>query len=1222
MPPDKPKRKKNNRNRRKNKNNRGDPLNITDNQELDSEKLSVSEIKDVDVTLAESNEVNNDKPDLLVISTATKHSSDSESKNDLKHENFEIVKNDFSSLNEDYTVCSIENQSASTYVVEDPETKIIPKISSVNKSKSLDSDDVPKIVEISDESTNRQGDNNSLLVIDSSTVIVSEVESDVEWGKTDEIEKNDNLNVVELATGKFSITTMPLDIAHCDQTKSLLFEEEASLRNYLKTLNLSTQPENEDSLEIKAEIETTINREIKHKLRKKALTDEFFNQRLGPPRMLDVIDEEGSGESSTTSRRQSYLNDKKSDNEDLEDEVFEMEKKLNEKYDTKIIPKICNKSFGRLVPQECVLVGAKLKEPDVTEARGDWTVKTVEKMTGAEVVYLTDSSSSTSSIHDIGEDIDDGIETDVSVRMITPTIEVTDTENFLKKTFLSSTNNITNQIVLPEDRTEKNDPIEHIIKVNVEGDQNKDNKQCIGTELHEIVVLSTDDIKTDLYVKDIDEIKTNSSEINTTNTGNIDVTPQKQGNEYDIELKVIKCELNDAINNLIKEVSSETEINNETFSRQDSSSSVSSSQCTAKYNPNTSSLNDVSNMTNEEIFEKDIKQQNDVGYGSSHVKDVIVHVSEFTTQNNKSFNFNEPLSLKNYCLKKISSLPYGEKILEELASVSQRLQYLHIQEAFIKEGNIQLEESKLSQIPLLESLDNVTIKSIKGSIPPPIKPRRSSLIKKLPEDERGSVLPSKTESTYICLSPSKKKLLENTNTIFSKEESNSHTETRKMQVEHKDYDACKETEKGYTSDSSPIVSFKSQTGSRLLALIQDPKITKNINSTKTQFSSSSDKFEKKYSTTESNFTISDHKYNTFQDFSSYFKPIPPPRPRKLSSTFYESDSTDFSHNTLHSMKSEKKIFHYSTGNLNKEIEEDVSTIQNMHRFYTNVRDQLNDVNYPRRPSLPKDLCDQQMEYIRQKEREVDEEIRRLEDKPRNPHFNQQRRGPRAPLISEKEVVEKKIKDANNYSISHKKYPFINSPRYIDSDKKREKGKLSSLFSSSQEELQREQMYSEYVSQMAAREERKQHKIIKITNTPTEQHTVSKSLSDLEFLGSKINNPIEKEFISKARERWNKLGIKDPETEDENEVNKNIFKEPKVIEHKIKVITGGEEKEIQKLPTHLQEFVRFTAKEKDQGSQDSGESKSEPASPHVVVWCAVIVVVLAVVKYLLRMLRNK
>ncbi|CAH1647223.1 unnamed protein product [Spodoptera littoralis] len=1320
--PERPKRRKNNKNKRnKNKNNKPEVIkNNSDEKKLDSgESCNSKTDSKEDLVENESVDLKEIEQEILEPSIENENATGSTSSNvvnlngDLNNNSEQIIENVPTSPTD--KCVTVDAVDASAYVVEAPgqsrQSKSKVKLSS--KSKSLDDDEATKIIDITEDVAVEPSNENALALIETQNVIVTHVDSDVEWENAAELNEVDVKQPQELVTGTLSITSIPLTVAQCEQTKSLTPDEEKSLRSYLNTLNLATQPDGVNSIEIKTEIEEIINQEIKHRLRKKAMADDFFLHRLGPPRMLDVIDEEGSSGSSMTSRRQSYLSDKKSDVEDLEDDVFEDNKSKLTKQKKMMSTAVHKKSFGKLVPQECLLVGAKIKEPEVSEARGDWTVKTVEKMTGAEVVYLTDTSSSTSSLHEIGDE-DDGVDTDVSVRMITPTIEVTDTENFLKKTFISNTDNKQHVFTNPDeiteipiqvmnneqvsDKTEKkntkriiklqveNDqninmdenvsekmgtervveviydkeikensqsivrddtkPNEHIIKIALEQDVKKndeeintsnktDNHRTLRQESgncseesknivehissqnsHEIVVLSTDNIKTNLYVKDIEEpINKNDNKKQTTQ------------NKYELESKLIKCEFNDAINNLIKEVVSESEDTNEnakeTFSRQDSSSSVDSSQCTAKYNPNYSSLNDIVSMTHDETTMNNKTNSEQLSATASHVKDVFECVTGASRQNKTiaDDDTKEPLKLRDLCVRNIATLPYGKKILEELASVSERLQNIALYGTTAKVIDKKPNTDKMPhyRLPDVSSIDTITIPvKTKDPVPPPVKPRRSSLRKTSQEEEHWTGVPTKTEPVYVCLSPSQKMLMEKTNTVITKDEASHLVDMHRKFVDRRGYNeqykSDKEREESDT-DNTPIIPFKSQTGSRLLALIRDPTLTNNINSLNQRLNSSTDDIQMKRTTT--TFMKSNHDRFANRDFS--FKPIPPPRPKKYSSSFYESDeSSDFTDSSMRSMKSERKFFHYSTGNLNKEIESDVSSIQNMHRFFTDKRDEMNDYKCPRRPSLPKDLCEQQMEYIRKKEKEVEAEIQRLEALKSNIPQMQKQSGPRAPLISEKEVIDERIKDSNNYSISRKKDVVMTSH---GSEPK--KGKLSSVFSSSQEELLREKMYSEYVSQMAEREERRQHKVIKITNpTPssTNHITISKSMPALDILDAKVNNRIEKEFISKARERWDKLGIKDPETEDERE-STNVYKEPKVIEHKIKVIEGGEEKDVKKLPSHLQEFVRFTAKDTEKSTSSAGESPG-PASPHLVIMCAVIIIVIAVGKYFLRLLRNK
>ncbi|XP_037868621.2 c-Cbl-associated protein isoform X3 [Bombyx mori] len=1203
--PEKPKRRKN-KNKRKNKHNQQNSngeKNACETSAIES-SLSENQNSETSTTLCEIDNVSSCSKscintNLLSPSSAAVQAIEVITQEVSEGEQCDLIE----TVNENISDLNDNIHEIQTYIVETPEQKKpTPKISNSVKSKSLDNDDDPKIVEITDD-TLLVSESCNIPIIDCSNVIVTDVDSDVGWEKIDEL-KTRNPFTGEVATESISITTLPLNVAQCENIKSLTPDQEASLRNYLKTLNLSTSPDNLNSIEIKTEIEQIINREVKHRLRKKASADDSFPQKLCPPRMLDVIDEEGSSESSMTSRRHSYLSEKRSDFEDLEDDVFEDTNAIREKFAAKPPVALRNKSLGRLVSQECVLVDAKIKEPEVSEARGDWTMKTVEKLSGAEVVYLTDSSSSTSSIHEIEEETDDSIDTDVSVRMITPTIEVIDTEHLLKKNFLSSGQNIsddhnTSQLENQDVMENKRINNERFIKIELEKNTTEDLPTTSTKEMpesHEIVVLSTDNINTNLYVKELgDEIeklesicKSSGSEI-TKNLNESNVT--KRDTKFDLEIKVIKCELNDAFNNLIKEVTSDSESSNdfqnckENFTRQDSSSSVCSSQSTAKYNPTSTSLNDISDLHNDEASESTAndnicvkvtdKTHSNV---SSHVNDVIEHVTGVSKSylTNEGCSIQHPNTLREISVKKIASLPYGDKILEELASVSERLQNVSINKMSPTKKTYNSKDSH-------SSTKQTTINA-----PPPIKPRVSSLKKPLENEHNVDVAP-KSEPKLLSMSPSQKMLMEKTNsTATTRDNVGRRTEQYSKKITNEEFkidsrDVFQNTE--HNLNTNTLTPLKSQTGSRLLALICDPTITSNVNSLKTRCDNSFTQTQNNLSYRQLSKEKNDFKAShLMRELSGTFKPIPPPRPRKISLGFYESDdNSDFAENSLRSIKTETKKFHFSTGNLNKEIESDISSIQNMHRFYTNVRDKTIDYDKPRRPSLPKDLCEQQMEYIRQKEKEVEAEIQRLENQSRMKTQNL-RKGPRAPLISEKETIENDIKNGDKVLISRKRDVVMSSQDLIKN--RNDKDKLSSLFSSSQEELQREKMYTEYMTQMAERMERKHHKVIKITNTPTSIRSISKSMPTLENFDSKVNNKIEKEFISKARERWEKLGIRDPDTEDEREVSRKVFKEPKIIEHKIKVIESGEEKDVQNLPSHLQDFIHFTIKDKGEETNSS------------------------------------
>nr|XP_034829825.1 uncharacterized protein LOC117986978 isoform X3 [Maniola hyperantus] len=832
-------------------------------------------------------------------------------------------------------------------------------------------------------------------------------------------------------------------------------------------------------------------------------------------------------------------------------------------------------------------------------------------MTGAELVYLTDSSSSTSSIYDLNDDLDKGEETDVSVRMITPTIEVTDTESLLSKTFLTKIDDqnsnescvskgATKSTVSTENETKNLKDIE--INSNFEHDT------------HEIVIFSTNDIKTNLFVKDINESESTADseklcegnnlklENNSEKSSLSSFNPPRDTDIYDLEIKVLKCELNNAINNLIKEVISDSEsckeTSGDTITRQDSSSSIDSSQCTIKYNPTNTSLNDVSNILQEDTYNNANKDNLQIDAVSSHVKDVLQSVTAKPPLISKKIEdgyCKQPSKLRDICVKKITSFPFGDKILEELANVSLRLQNMSVlaserNQAVTKQSINKVSQINVEQCQLRKSSEYKTLHHNEYSnIPPPILPRKSSL--KISQDEPIKFVPPKTEAKYECLSPSQKMLIEKTNTTVErgfKSQPNVN---------------ISETSNGNENKSirlipTSIAPMKSETGSRLLALLKDTSISNNLNTHTLEntnlnhipkMKTHSETFSKRLLDeidSANQYKETTRTKNSFSTVSSNsFKLLPSPKPKKLSTYSYESDGgSDFRGNSFRTMRSNKKYFHYSTGNLNKEIEEDISSIQNMHRYCTNLRDQSNEPS-PRRPSLPKDLCDQQMEYIRQKEKEVDAELQRLEQEQSRSKY----RGPRAPMVSE---------DRSNYNqiFDPKSKSYINndftSP--FQTHKNTGNSKLSSLFSRSQEELLREKMYSEYMSQMAEREQRKQQRVIKVTQTPVNNSLVSKSMPLLDNFDSKVNNRIEQEFISKARERWCKLGIRDPETENKKDKEgSDLYREPKVIEHKIKVIESGEEKDVQKLPSHMQEFVKFTVKDKE---QDTGSTETVMIAP--------------------------
>lgn len=127
---------------------------------------------------------------------------------------------------------------------------------------------------------------------------------------------------------------------------------------------------------------------------------------------------------------------------------------------------------------------------------------------------------------------------------------------------------------------------------------------------------------------------------------------------------------------------------------------------------------------------------------------------------------------------------------------------------------------------------------------------------------------------------------------------------------------------------------------------------------------------------------------------------------------------------------------------------------------------------------------------------------------------------------------------------------------------------------------RRRMYDEYVRKVMEREERKHHKVVKIST-----HEDLKRCDDGK---STCMTTVEREFIEKARDRLNKFGINldgsETETEKDKkgggrEGEKRVEKKEKEEEEGVKakcLIDGKEFEDSKKLPKHLQEFLDMPA----------------------------------------------
>ena len=129
------------------------------------------------------------------------------------------------------------------------------------------------------------------------------------------------------------------------------------------------------------------------------------------------------------------------------------------------------------------------------------------------------------------------------------------------------------------------------------------------------------------------------------------------------------------------------------------------------------------------------------------------------------------------------------------------------------------------------------------------------------------------------------------------------------------------------------------------------------------------------------------------------------------------------------------------------------------------------------------------------------------------------------------------------------------------------------------EVFRKQMYDEYVHKVLEREERKHHKVIKISSHYDLQKT--------DKCGDGNLSVVEKEFIEKAKNRMNKFGIHLDDSDSEFS-GTGEKKEDDELRKARCLVDGREVKDARSLPKHLQEFLQLSAKIPDE--EDEGESR--------------------------------
>ncbi|KAH8370785.1 hypothetical protein KR093_004965 [Drosophila rubida] len=199
----------------------------------------------------------------------------------------------------------------------------------------------------------------------------------------------------------------------------------------------------------------------------------------------------------------------------------------------------------------------------------------------------------------------------------------------------------------------------------------------------------------------------------------------------------------------------------------------------------------------------------------------------------------------------------------------------------------------------------------------------------------------------------------------------------------------------------------------------------------------------------------------------------------------------------------------------------------------------------RRASLPRELHEQQLKYILGKEEALKLEFERLQQERRRLLDEMQR----APSVLQLQAAPRR----DSYRTASGKLPTL-----------------------SEDEVFRQQMAEEWMHKVAEREQRRQHKIIRISKVEEEQHTEGAPHEQAN---------ISDEFLSRVRERRHKLSMpadSDWESGAESQPQPPSTAQPgsesDAEASQVRVLEGSAQTQLRELPRHLREFAKFASSE--------------------------------------------
>lgn len=1015
----------------------------------------------------------------------------------------------------------VEELPVSDYKVEFPVAAPVKKKTNNNnmvKSRSLDDDEKLKITELTDEEPG------AIVSVSESTAIVSEADSDVEWEVVADLAMQKQNSGQQFGT--MSVISLPLEERVTYETSHVSPEDERSLRDFLEGLDLVSSPEESVKRIEKPSTSETV--KMKRAKKRAALVHHFLPY-FENPRYLDVISEEGSDLSDKDSKQQgaSYNRCPVLDNiDDDDDDVFEeIQTRLQNKFQT----------YYAGVNDGAILVGTKLidrKKTTASHKEATWSTSMTETPSGAEVVYLDDSSESMTpsdlldledNTADLDADDEEDLEKSCSESLDIELAAMESTSLIKSDNATTSRDQAHDEGIKSESAHKVSSPTPHTIANN---SAEESSQRIDFSELSAIENESEDAPE----INDFEKCSESEEELNAELKNLFECwdTP-----EQDCKASEIDATAN----------ASPSGSNSASSAR----SSRSTSQCTAVYNPLHSSLTNIAAALRES-------------------------------------NEDEPAPLREMCLRTLLALPFGSAVIEELANVSLSIEEMTCRKPShpqtLPPDSDTEPKHKSSQTTHCDKSNTDTTSLLLADNPIV----RETSIAMENEHEHWIGLPTEENpNLLVCLSPSQKEFIDKTKSFPNEADSllDLHRKYLERRGYHEDYERV------------PLVATNKDPAFK----IKFKSTNNNNNDCRINYNDYIKKFTQEIpiQILKSDNSNHDHAKNGNLRYDKYIKQITREVPiqvekqinKPVNNKIYSAALSDEINEKNASTSSNQRLRARHLGewlNLARSESDRINILSEHTRKVHNLHSSVNKLVSQRscedrspnpmepqftrdasvrRYSLPFILYEQQMEYILEKEREIEEEIEKLKHEKSKLENNHSHPTLNPSLILTDITLPPKQFNAANYQISRKgDIAILNSETPKLSPKNNATNMATEKF--------RQEMYNEYMCKIAERQERKHNKVLKIQITQkTKSDETDQSSGISPQYEVKHVFGIEDEFMNKVREKKNKLGV--DETEDVN--NSTSSDLPPV-----KIMDGSSVKETCQLPKHLQEFVDYTADE--------------------------------------------